>query len=212
MKKHGTLFIVSAPSGAGKSSLINALLHRFNLDDSLRLSISHTTRAPRPGEENHISYHFVSEEEFKSLISRGAFYEYAKVFDHYYGTSREIVEQWLSEGKDVLFDIDWQGARQIRKQTPDARSIFIVPPSIDELRRRLEARGQDSQDVIDSRMKKAISELSHFSEYDHVIINDDFDESLLTLRSIILSSRSETSLQIEQLHELFPQLSGHDHV
>ena len=114
----GTLFIVSAPSGAGKSSLINALLTRFNLDDKLRLSVSHTTRAPRPGEEDHVSYHFVTTQEFEALIARNAFYEYAKVFDNYYGTSREIVESWLNEGKDVFLDIDWQGSRQIRKITP----------------------------------------------------------------------------------------------
>ena len=112
----GTLFIVSAPSGAGKSSLINALLRKFNLDDSLRLSISHTTRAPRPGEVDHVSYHFVSVEEFEQLIARDAFLEYAKVFDNYYGTSREIIEEWLSQGKDVLFDIDWQGAAIIKQK------------------------------------------------------------------------------------------------
>ena len=208
MKKKGTLFIVSAPSGAGKSSLINALLKNFNNDNSMRLSISHTTRQMRPGEIDHVSYHFVSEDEFKALIDRNAFYEYAQVFDHYYGTSREIVEQWISEGKDVLFDIDWQGARQIRAQTPEARSIFIVPPSLEELRRRLESRGQDSAEVIEGRMNKALSELSHYNEYDHVIINDDFDESVLTLRSIILASRAEMKNEQNVLKELFPQLSS----
>lgn len=204
--KKGTLFIISAPSGAGKSSLINALLTRFNNDDSLRLSISHTTRAPRPGEVDHVSYHFVSEQEFKQLIERNAFYEYAKVFNHYYGTSREIVEKWISEGKDVLFDIDWQGARQLRAQNPQARSIFIVPPSVEELRRRLESRGQDTKEVINSRMEKALSELSHYNEYDHVIINDDFDLALLTLRSIILASRAEKNNIDVEINELFPQL------
>lgn len=206
MSKQGTLFIVSAPSGAGKSSLINALLKRFNNDDSMRLSISHTTRDPRPGEVDHVSYHFVKEEEFKALIERGAFYEYANVFGHFYGTSREIVENWIAEGKDVLFDIDWQGARQIRKQTPGARSIFIVPPSLEELQRRLQARGQDSEEVIAGRMQKAMSEMSHFDEYDHVIVNDDFEESLLTLRSIILGSRAELGKQIEVIRTLFPDL------
>ena len=145
----GTLFIVSAPSGAGKSSLIDALLKRFNLDDKLRLSVSHTTRAPRPGEIDHVSYHFITNEEFEKLIERNAFYEYAHVFDHYYGTSREIVEQWLNEGKDVLLDIDWQGARQIRQQTPDAKGIFIVPPSLEELNRRLVTRATDAPEVIE---------------------------------------------------------------
>lgn len=187
----GTLFIVSAPSGAGKSSLINALLKKFNLDDSLRLSISHTTRDPRPGEVDHESYHFVSVEEFESLIERDAFFEHAKVFDNYYGTSKEIVLDWINQGKDVLFDIDWQGARLIKEQVPEAIKIFILPPSLDALRQRLIKRGQDEMDVINKRMAQAMSEISHYDEYDYVIINDDFDESLITLRSIILSKRAE---------------------
>lgn len=191
----GTLFIVSAPSGAGKSSLIDALLKRFNLDDKLRLSVSHTTRAPRPGEIDHVSYHFITNEEFEKLIERNAFYEYAHVFDHYYGTSREIVEQWLNEGKDVLLDIDWQGARQIRQQSPDAKGIFIVPPSLEELNRRLVTRATDAPEVIEKRMSKAISEISHYNEYDYVIVNDDFDESLLNMRSIILSNRQKMDKQ-----------------
>lgn len=192
----GTLFIVSAPSGAGKSSLINALLKKFNLDDSLRLSISHTTREPRPGEVDHESYHFVSVEEFESLIERNAFFEHAKVFDNYYGTSKEIVLDWINQGKDVLFDIDWQGARLIKEQVPEAIKIFILPPSLDALRQRLIKRGQDDMDVINKRMAQAMSEISHYDEYDYVIINDDFDESLITLRSIILSKRAE----LESLH------------
>lgn len=185
----GKLYIVSAPSGAGKSSLINALLRRFNLDDSLRLSISHTTRAPRPGEVDHESYHFVSKEEFEALIARNAFFEYAQVFDNYYGTSREIVEEWLGQGKDVLFDIDWQGARLIKEQMPAAIKIFILPPSLSELEQRLIKRGQDSREVISKRMAQAMSEISHYDEYDYVIINDNFDDSLIKLRSIILSER-----------------------
>lgn len=199
----GTLFIVSAPSGAGKSSLIDALLKRFNLDDKLRLSVSHTTRAPRPGEIDHVSYHFITNEEFEKLIERNAFYEYAHVFDHYYGTSREIVEQWLNEGKDVLLDIDWQGARQIRRQTPDAKGIFIVPPSLEELNRRLVTRATDALEVIEKRMSKAISEISHYNEYDYVIVNDDFDESLLNMRSIILSNRQKMDKQKHYITEKF---------
>lgn len=199
----GTLFIVSAPSGAGKSSLIDALLKRFNLDDKLRLSVSHTTRAPRPGEIDHVSYHFITNEEFEKLIERNAFYEYAHVFDHYYGTSREIVEQWLNEGKDVLLDIDWQGARQIRRQTPDAKGIFIVPPSLEELNRRLVTRATDAPEVIEKRMSKAISEISHYNEYDYVIVNDDFDESLLNMRSIILSNRQKRDKQKHYITEKF---------
>ena len=199
----GTLFIVSAPSGAGKSSLIDALLKRFNLDDKLRLSVSHTTRAPRPGEIDHVSYHFITNEEFEKLIERNAFYEYAHVFDHYYGTSREIVEQWLNEGKDVLLDIDWQGARQIRRQTPDAKGIFIVPPSLEELNRRLVTRATDAPEVIEKRMSKAISEISHYNEYDYVIVNDEFDESLLNMRSIILSNRQKMDKQKHYITEKF---------
>ena len=199
----GTLFIVSAPSGAGKSSLIDALLKRFNLDDKLRLSVSHTTRAPRPGEIDHVSYHFITNEEFEKLIERNAFYEYAHVFDHYYGTSREIVEQWLNEGKDVLLDIDWQGARQIRRQTPDAKGIFIVPPSLEELNRRLVTRATDAPEVIEKRMSKAISEISHYNEYDYFIVNDDFDESLLNMRSIILSNRQKMDKQKHYITEKF---------
>lgn len=199
----GTLFIVSAPSGAGKSSLIDALLKRFNLDDKLRLSVSHTTRAPRPGEIDHVSYHFITNEEFEKLIERNAFYEYAHVFDHYYGTSRAIVEQWLNEGKDVLLDIDWQGARQIRQQSPDAKGIFIVPPSLEELNRRLVTRATDAPEVIEKRMSKAISEISHYNEYDYIIVNDDFDESLLNMRSIILSNRQKMDKQKHYITEKF---------
>lgn len=188
----GTLYIVSAPSGAGKSSLIDAILKRFNADDSLRLSVSHTTRAPRGEEVDHVSYHFVTKEEFEALIERKAFYEYAKVFDNYYGTSREIVEQWLDEGKDVFLDIDWQGARQISEQTPGAKGIFIIPPSLEELENRLRKRGTDAEEVIVKRMNKAVSEISHYNEYDYVIINDDFEQSVLSLRSIILANRSST--------------------
>ena len=172
--------------------MIDAILKRFNADDSLRLSVSHTTRAPRGEEVDHVSYHFVTKEEFEALIERNAFYEYAKVFDNYYGTSREIVEQWLEEGKDVFLDIDWQGARQIREQTPGAKGIFIIPPSLEELESRLRKRGTDAEEVIVKRMNKAISEISHYNEYDYVIINDDFEQSVLNLRSIILANRSST--------------------
>ncbi len=201
--KKGTLYIVSAPSGAGKSSLIASILKRFNLDDSLRLSVSHTTRQPRPGEVDHVSYHFVTNEEFEALIARGAFYEYAHVFDHYYGTSKEIVEQWLNEGKDVLLDIDWQGARQIREQTPDAKGIFIVPPSLEELNRRLVTRATDAPEVIEKRMNKAMGEISHYDEYDYVIVNDDFEESVLNMRSIILANRLKLDKKKEEISELF---------
>lgn len=202
MKTKGCLYIVSAPSGAGKSSLINALLQRFASVMPMKLSISHTTREMRPGEAQDISYHFVTEDEFKSLIERDAFYEYAKVFDNYYGTSREIVEQWLDEGYDVLLDIDWQGARIIREKTPSAKGIFILPPSLEELNRRLVARGRDNASEISSRMEKAQREISHFNEYDYVIVNDNFDESVMKLRAIITAGRLERercALEIKDL-------------
>ena len=202
----GTLFIVSAPSGAGKSSLINALLNKFNLDDRLRLSISHTTRAPRPNEVDHEDYHFVTIDEFKELIARDAFFEYAQVFDNYYGTSKEIVMEWLNEGKDVLFDIDWQGARLIKEQVPEAIKIFIMPPSINELHERLVKRGQDSVEVINKRMAQAVSEISHYDEYDYIIVNDDFDESLLALRGIILGERCRRDMVLKNHHDLFGSL------
>ena len=202
----GTLYIVSAPSGAGKSSLINALLRKFNLDDSLRLSISHTTREPRPNEVNHESYHFVSIPEFEELIARDAFLEYANVFGNYYGTSKEIINEWLSQGKDVFFDIDWQGARNIKAKMPDAIKIFILPPSLSELQRRLISRGQDSPEVISKRMAAAMSEISHYDEYDYVIINDNFDESLLQLRSIIRSTRCKLDRIQENQQQLFADM------
>lgn len=202
----GTLFIVSAPSGAGKSSLINALLKKFNTDDSMRLSVSHTTRAPRPGEVDHVSYHFVTVEEFESLIERGAFFEHAKVFDNYYGTSKEIVMDWINQGKDVFFDIDWQGARIIKEQVPEAIKIFIMPPSLTALQQRLERRGQDAPEIIRKRMTKAMSEISHYDEYDYVIINDDFDESLINLRSIILSKRTTLKHICENNAQMFEDM------
>ena len=201
-KEKGTLFIISAPSGAGKSSLIAALMQRFNLDDSMRLSVSHTTREPRPGESNHVSYHFVSHCEFEELIARDAFYEYAKVFDNYYGTSREIVEGWINEGKDVFLDIDWQGARLIKEQSPDAKTVFILPPSLEELKTRLQKRGQDSDEVIKKRMDKAKREISHYGEYDYIIVNDNFDESICALRSIVLAHRHEKARQEAKFAEL----------
>lgn len=202
----GSLFIISAPSGAGKSSLIKALLERFNISDRMRLSVSHTTRAPRESEVNHVSYHFVTHEEFEELIARDAFYEYAKVFENYYGTSREVVEQWLGEGKDVLLDIDWQGARKIRERTPGAVSIFIVPPSLEQLRQRLVGRAQDSEEVIASRMEKAQREISHYGEYDYMIYNDSFEQALLELRSIIIAHRTLKDKRQEEYRDSLDEM------
>lgn len=185
----GTLYIISSPSGAGKSSLLKALFEQHNNDNSMYLSVSHTTRPPRPGEVDHVHYHFVTVDEFKNLIDRQAFYEWAQVFDKYYGTSRELVQQALQNGQDVFLDIDWQGARQMRKMEPEAKSIFILPPSLEELRQRLVKRAQDSEEVIANRMNKAQREISHYNEYDYCLINDDFDQTLNDLWSIINANR-----------------------
>ncbi|MGO1247684.1 MAG: guanylate kinase [Oceanisphaera sp.] len=201
----GTLFIISSPSGAGKSSLIQALLARPSADGKLQVSVSHTTRDVRPGEENGIHYHFVDRDEFNVLAKRGAFYEWAQVFNNYYGTSREWIDEQLAKGIDILLDIDWQGARQIREQSPSAKSIFILPPSREELERRLNARQQDSADVIQGRMDKAVSEMSHYDEYDYLLVNDNFDQALNRLSAIIEAERANTGKQAIRYQNL---LSG----
>ena len=182
----GTLFIVSAPSGAGKSSLEKALLQRV---DGIERSISHTTRAPRPGERDGVDYHFVSREEFEQMVARGEFLEYATVFDNMYGSLRSLVEEKLRAGIDVIMDMDWQGARQVREAMPDVVTIFILPPSLEELRRRLEGRGQDSEEVIQRRMQKARDEIAHYVEYDYLVVNDDFDTATQQLEHIVRASR-----------------------
>lgn len=191
----GTLYIVSSPSGAGKSSLLSALLARFNDDQRMQLSISHTTRGMRPGEADGVHYHFVDKSEFQAQIDRGAFFEWAEVFGNYYGTSRETIERCLDQGIDVFLDIDWQGARQIRDQLPEARSIFILPPSLPILEQRLHGRGQDSDEVIRHRMAQAVAEMSHYDEYDYLIVNDDFETSLQQLASIIYAERTRLAAQ-----------------
>lgn len=182
----GNLFILSSPSGAGKSSLIKAIREQHS---NIKMSVSHTTRAPRPGEENGVHYHFVSVDEFKAEIDQGVFLEWAQVFGNYYGTSTTAIEQMLAQGIDVFLDIDWQGAQQVRKLLPDVQTIFILPPSRAELERRLIGRGQDSSEVIAGRMAQAVSEMSHYHEFDYVIVNDVFDEALRDLEAIILSRR-----------------------
>lgn len=193
----GTLYIVSAPSGAGKSSLIANLISN-DPTHSVKVSISHTTRSPRPGENDGEHYHFVSVDEFKQLIQQDAFFEYAEVFGNFYGTSRLWIEQMLAQGTDVFLDIDWQGAQQIRKQHPAAKSIFILPPSKEELERRLNHRGQDSAETIQKRMTQARSEMSHFDEYDYLIINDDFKVALTNLHNIL---QAEKLKQDKQKHK-----------
>lgn len=202
----GTLYIVSSPSGAGKSSLLSALLDRFNADRRMQLSVSHTTRAMRPGEENGVHYHFVDKTEFQTQIERGAFLEWAEVFGNFYGTSRETIEHCLDLGIDVFLDIDWQGARQIRQAIPDTRSIFILPPSLEILEQRLHGRGQDSLEVIQHRMEQAVSEMSHYDEYDYLIVNDDFETALAELASIISAERTRVTAQRLRHADLLKQL------
>ncbi|QWA11163.1 guanylate kinase [Sodalis ligni] len=190
----GTLYIVSAPSGAGKSSLIQALLKTQPLYDT-QVSVSHTTRPVRPGEKQGEHYYFVSKAEFERMIKEDAFLEYANVFGNYYGTSREMIEQVLSTGVDVFLDIDWQGAQQIRNKMPQTRSIFVLPPSKEELDRRLRGRGQDSDEIIAGRMAQAVAEMSHYAEYDYLIVNDEFNTALMDLKTIIRAERLRLNRQ-----------------
>ena len=186
----GILFIVSAPSGAGKTSLLKALLEKEQ-DEILQplqnraLSVSHTTRQPRPGEVNGEHYHFVSVDAFQRMEREQAFLESAQVFDNFYGTAEASVRQQLETGKDVILEIDWQGTRQVRERFADAVSIFVVPPSIEALRERLSSRGQDSDEIIERRMADALSEMSHYDEYDYIVINDLFEQGVEDLDAVM---------------------------
>ncbi len=186
MSTKGTLFTVSAPSGAGKTSLVNALAGNM---DGIRVSVSHTTRPRRPGEEDGVNYHFVDEERFRDMLADNAFLEHARVFDNYYGTSRQWVEDTLSAGNDVILEIDWQGAVQVHRLAPDSVGIFILPPSRETLRERLTTRGQDDEAVINRRIALAKEEMSHYVDADYLIINENFDIALGELRSVITAHR-----------------------
>jgi len=178
----GKLFIFSAASGTGKTSLAKALVEAM---PDVSFSVSHTTRAPRPGEQHGVHYYYVTRAEFDHMVAAGEFLEHATVFGNSYGTSRKVVEDLLAAGKSVILDIDWQGARAIKQQMPQAVSIFILPPSREALRERLTNRKQDSTEVIDRRMREAISEMSHYNEFDHLVVNDDFAAALADLRAIL---------------------------
>lgn len=205
----GNLFIVSAPSGAGKSSLIKALLdNHANQQHPVQVSVSHTTRAPRPGEVDGIHYHFVDHAEFEHLIKQEAFFEWASAFDNYYGTAKKNITETLLHGVDVFLDIEWQGARQVKALMPDTSTIFIAPPSKEALRSRLQARGQDAADVIEKRMAKAVSESSHYNEFDYIIVNDDFDTALSELEAIVCAQRLKKEKQILRQKALFSALLG----
>lgn len=204
MHKHtGNLFILSAPSGAGKSSLYKALL---KADDKVRISISHTTRAPRAGEEHGREYYFIDDESFLDMIAEDAFFEHAQVFDHYYGTSKASIFSMLEQGLDVILEIDWQGARQVRQLYPEAVGIFILPPSLPSLEERLKKRATDTEDVIQRRMAKAVNEMSHYHEYDFVIVNDDFDTALAEMSSIFMAMRSKTPVMQQKYGNLINDL------
>ncbi len=188
----GTLYIVSAPSGAGKTSLVKALLDQV---DSLHVSVSHTTRSQRPGEIDGVNYHFTERERFLAQVEQGDFLEHAEVFGNLYGTAQSTVEKTLAEGVDLILEIDWQGAQQVRKKLPNACSIFILPPSREALRERLDQRGQDAAEVIDQRMAQATEEMRRFSEYDYVVINDDFNTALDDLQAILRAGRLQLAGQ-----------------
>lgn len=203
MNTLGSLYIISAPSGAGKTSLVKALLA---LDPSVLVSVSHTTRAPRPGEQEGQDYNFVSPEHFDEMVGRGEFLEYAEVFGNKYGTSQHWVQQRLAEGLDVILEIDWQGAQQVRRLVKQAVSIFILPPSREALLQRLAGRGQDDSSVIAARMAEAVSEMSHYPEFDYLVINDDFDHALADLACIFRAQRLKQHPQQQRHAELLAQL------
>jgi guanylate kinase len=202
----GNLFIVAAPSGAGKSTLIKEILSKSSQQQPMQLSVSHTTRAPRKGERNGVEYHFVDHATFKSMIGGGAFYEHAEVFGNYYGTSKAAISDKLQQGIDVFLDIDWQGARQVKLQNPSVISIFVLPPSVAALRVRLSGRGQDSEEVIAQRMAEAQTEMSHFNEFDFVIINDNLESAHNDFESIIKAQRLCSKNQLIRHTSLFSSL------
>jgi guanylate kinase len=199
----GKLYIISAPSGAGKTSLVKQL--RAETSD-LAVSVSHTTRAMRPGETDAVDYFFVAVEQFKTMIAEQAFLEHAQVFDNFYGTAQQTVETNLAQGLDVILEIDWQGAAQVKRMLPDCVSIFILPPSIEVLCQRLQNRGQDNEEIIARRMRDAVTEMSHYPEFDYLIVNDDFNLALNQLKSIIIANRLQQKRQQSLLAPLLNDL------
>lgn len=203
MSHRGTLFTLSAPSGAGKTSLVTALLEHCS---HIQVSVSHTTRPKRPGEEDGVNYHFVDEATFIEMLNRNAFLEHAPVFDHYYGTSSQWVEDTLASGIDVILEIDWQGATQIHRLLPECVRIFILPPSLESLTVRLTGRGQDDAEVIARRVAQAQEEISHYVESDYLIINDNFDTALDELTAVIRAQRQRLDVQQHQHAALLADL------
>jgi guanylate kinase len=201
--KRGNLFVISAPSGAGKTTLVKALLAS---EPNLRLSISHTTRTRRPNEQRGREYHFLPLEEFQQLAARGEFLEHARVFDNYYGTSGAFVEEQLADGHDVLLEIDWQGAQQVRRAMPRCVSVFILPPSRRALAERLARRATDTPEVIARRLADAASDMSHYREFDYVVVNDDFDKAVGELRRIIAGQGADLKSTRPELAPLLGEL------
>jgi len=201
----GNLFVISAPSGAGKTSLVNALL---NINPQISLSVSFTTRNPRPGEHDGKDYHFVNRETFLAMAKRGEFMESAEVYGNFYGTSQTWINQENAKGNDVLLEIDWQGAAQVRRLFPDCVSIFILPPSMETLEQRLKSRGKDNAEVIAKRMAAVREDVSHIAEFDYVIINDNLDVALRELNAVILSAKLAGSKQMSRYQDLINQLQN----
>ena len=199
----GTLYVISAPSGAGKTSLVKALIEKT---EGIGVSVSHTTRAKREGEQDGVDYHFTEKAAFEKMVEESAFLEHAQVFDNYYGTAIANIETKLKQGEDVILEIDWQGAAQVRKQLPYSVNIFILPPSQSALEERLRGRGQDSDEIIARRMRDAKSETSHYTEYDYLVVNDDFEDALIELKSIVLARRSRFAAQSQRLTPLLKEL------
>jgi guanylate kinase len=199
----GTLFIIAAPSGAGKTSLVRALLEH---DRDLVLSISYTSRPPRPGERDGEHYHFVSREQFQVMIEAGEFFEHAEVHGDLKGTARRAVEPWLAQGRDVLLEIDWQGARLVRAQQPECKSVFILPPSRVELERRLRSRAQDSEPVIERRLRDSRQDIGHAHEFDYLVVNDQFDLALAQIQAIVQAQRLRMPFQGERYAGLIAEL------
>ncbi len=196
----GKIYVIAAPSGAGKSTLVNALC---KLDDGVQLSVSHTTRGIRPGEKNGVNYFFVSTIEFQKMVENNDFLEYAEVYGNFYGTNINTIKEFLATGKDIILEIDWQGARQIRKLFNDAVLIFIAPPSLEILEQRLRDRKTDSLEVIEKRLSMAMEDISHVAEFDYIIINDDFNTALQDLCSIIRAARNKTARKLEVIKQKF---------
>ncbi|MFL1466517.1 guanylate kinase [Marinobacter sp. DUT-3] len=205
--EQGTLYVISAPSGAGKTSLVAEMLRN---DEKLGVSVSHTTRPMREGEQHGVNYHFVSRDEFEAMIGRGDFLEHADVFGNYYGTSQVWVRETLAKGRDVILEIDWQGAEQVRRLIPECVGIFIVPPSPEVLRERLTGRGTDAPEVVDRRLREAAEECSHAVEFDYLVVNDDFDVALQDLLAIVRGQRLRIAAQQVRYSNLLARLSARD--